>query len=98
MVAGRMVGVSAVCWLIRRERPVDVGIPPCGGKAIEPAPSHKRNPLSEALATLGDASRSRTFWLLAGSFFICGASTNGLIGAHLVPACGDRGISETGAA
>ena len=51
-----------------------------------------------AFAALGDASRSRTFWLFAGSFFICGASTNGLIGAHLVPACGDRGIPETRAA
>ncbi len=44
------------------------------------------------------ATRSRTFWLLAGSFFICGASTNGLIGTHLVPACGDHGIPETHAA
>ena len=57
-----------------------------------------RNPLAEAFGTLRQASRSRTFWLLAGSFFICGASTNGLIGAHLVPACGDRGIAETRAA
>lgn len=84
--------------LIMRERPVDVGIPPWGGKTLEPAPTHKRNPISEALGALQDASRSRTFWLLAGSFFICGASTNGLIGAHLVPACGDRGITETKAA
>lgn len=45
-----------------------------------------------------DASHSRTFWLLAGSFFICGASTNGLIAAHLVPACGDHGIPVTRAA
>ena len=42
--------------------------------------------------------RSRDFWLLAGSFFICGASTNGLIGTHLIPACIDHGIPEvTGA-
>ncbi|MBV9999517.1 MAG: MFS transporter [Verrucomicrobia bacterium] len=85
-------------WLAMRERPVDAGIPPWGGTAIEPAPTHTRNPLAEAFRTLRQASRSRTFWLLAGSFFICGASTNGLIGAHLVPACGDRGIPETRAA
>jgi sugar phosphate permease len=89
--------ISVFC-LLMRERPVDVAIPPWGGATIEPAPTHKRDPLSEAVAALGDASRSRTFWLLAGSFFICGASTNGLIGAHLVPACGDRGIPETRAA
>ncbi|MGZ3667288.1 MAG: MFS transporter, partial [Ktedonobacterales bacterium] len=41
---------------------------------------------------------SRTFWLLAGSFFICGASTNGLIGTHLIPASMDHGIPEVTAA
>ena len=87
-----------VFWFAMRERPVDVGIPPWGGDTLEPAPAHKRNPLNEAFAALRDASRSRTFWLLAGSFFICGASTNGLIAAHLVPACGDHGIPETRAA
>jgi predicted MFS family arabinose efflux permease len=42
--------------------------------------------------------RSRDFWLLAGSFFICGASTNGLIGTHLIPASMDHGIAEVTAA
>ncbi len=56
------------------------------------------NPVATALAALGDGLRSRDFWLLAGSFFICGASTNGLIGTHLIPACVDHGIPEvTGA-
>jgi MFS family permease len=98
ILSGVMITLILFFCLLMRERPVDVAIPPWGGKAIEPAPTHKRDPLSEAFATLRDASRSRTFWLLAGSFFICGASTNGLIGAHLVPACGDRGIPETRAA
>ena len=39
-------------------------------------------------------SASRAFWLLAGTFFVCGASTNGLIGTHLIPACHDYGITE----
>jgi predicted MFS family arabinose efflux permease len=38
--------------------------------------------------------RTRAFWLLAGTFFICGASTNGLIGTHLIAACHDYGIPE----
>src|SRR5262249_45164407 len=42
--------------------------------------------------------RSRDFWLLAGTFFVCGASTNGLIGTHLIPACMDHGIPEVTAA
>ena len=98
ILSGLTFTLIGVFCLLMRERPVDVAIPPWGGQAIEPAPTHKRNPLSEAFATLRQASRSRTFWLLAGSFFICGASTNGLIGAHLVPACGDRGIPESRAA
>jgi predicted MFS family arabinose efflux permease len=39
-----------------------------------------------------------TFWLLASSFFICGATTNGLIGTHLIPASMDHGLSEVTAA
>jgi predicted MFS family arabinose efflux permease len=40
----------------------------------------------------------RNFWLLAGSFFVCGASTNGLIGTHLIPASMEHGIPEVTAA
>ena len=43
-------------------------------------------------------SRSRDFWLLFGSFFVCGLSTNGLIGTHLIAACFDDGIPEVSAA
>src|ERR1700722_3628945 len=46
------------------------------------------------MRVLFDATRSPAFWLLAGSFFVCGASTNGLIGTHLIPACVDHGFSE----
>ena len=41
------------------------------------------------------AMRTRAFWILAGTFFICGASTNGLIGTHLISACHDVGIPPT---
>jgi sugar phosphate permease len=98
VLAAVALALVPLCWFLMRERPVDIHIPPWGGDAIEPAPTFKRNPLAQAFASLSGASRSRTFWLLAGSFFICGASTNGLIGTHLVPACGDHGIPETHAA
>jgi sugar phosphate permease len=98
ILAAIAVALVPVCWFLLRERPIDAGIPPWGGAAIEPAPKHKSNPLAEAFSALSNASTSRTFWLLSGSFFICGASTNGLIGTHLVPACGDHGIPETRAA
>src|SRR5689334_13523302 len=51
-----------------------------------------------ALAVLRSAATTRNFWILFLTFFICGASTNGLIGAHLIPAAHDHGIPETRAA
>jgi predicted MFS family arabinose efflux permease len=56
--------------------------------------SAAENPIVAALRALSQATRSPAFWLLAGSFFVCGASTNGLIGTHLIPACVDHGFSE----
>jgi sugar phosphate permease len=51
-----------------------------------------------ALIALWDAAHTRTFWLLFASFFICGASTNGLIQTHFIPLCSDRGLPEVAAA
>jgi predicted MFS family arabinose efflux permease len=56
------------------------------------------NPAVAAIQTLRDGMRVRDFWLLAGSFFVCGASTNGLIGTHLIPASMEHGIPEVTAA
>jgi MFS family permease len=52
-----------------------------------------------AIHGLRRGAGSLDFWLLAGSFGICGLSTNGLIGTHLIAYCVDHGIPEvTGAA
>jgi predicted MFS family arabinose efflux permease len=51
-----------------------------------------------ALAALGAAARTRPFWLLAAGFAICGATTNGLVGTHFIPAAHDHGMAETAAA
>jgi len=86
--------------LLMRERPEDVGLAPYGEtggpKPVVAAP--QGNPFWLAIRTLADATHSRDFWLLAGSFFCCGASTNGLIGTHLIPACLDNGIPEVASA
>jgi sugar phosphate permease len=89
--------VLPVAWLLVRDRPADVGQPPYGGTAIEPAPPAGA-PFRAALGGLAEASRSGTFWLLVGTFFVCGASTNGLIGTHLIPAAVDHGVAEVTAA
>jgi predicted MFS family arabinose efflux permease len=47
---------------------------------------------------LGAGVRSRDFWLIAGGYFACGATTNGLLGTHLIPACIDHGLSEVAGA
>ena len=85
---------------LMRERPQDVGLTSYGeppGTTLPP-PARPGNPVLVAFTALGTGFRSRDFWLLAGSFFICGASTNGLIGTHLVAACSDKGMSEVAAA
>jgi sugar phosphate permease len=90
------LAVIPVVWLLMRERPEEIGLAPygeSGGPKPAPAGPHG-NPFWLAFRTLAEASRTRAFWLLAGSFFCCGASTNGLIGTHLIPACLDNGIPE----
>jgi MFS family permease len=82
-----------------RDRPSDLGLRPFGAPegSLEP-PRSARSPLVHAFAVLRKGSRSRDFWLLFASFFVCGATTNGLVGTHLVPACMDHGIPEVRAA
>ncbi|MGC5326852.1 MFS transporter [Brevibacillus sp. SYSU BS000544] len=85
--------------LLLRDRPSDKGILPYG--ATEPAPDEgrsKNNPFKAAFHGLRLGSRSVDFWLLAFSFFVCGLSTNGLIGTHFIPACIEHGIPEVTAA
>jgi sugar phosphate permease len=96
IVVAAFVPLAAV---LMRNRPEDVGILPFGAKPGTAAAMRTvANPLAEAFRALGDGARSRDFWLIAGSYFICGASTNGLIGTHLIPACVDHGLAEvTGA-
>ncbi|MBV9773200.1 MAG: MFS transporter [Gemmatimonadetes bacterium] len=85
--------------LLMRDRPADVGLVPYGGTEADAVDTRGAgNPAAAALAALRDGLRSRDFLLLAGTFFICGASTNGLIGTHLVPAAHDHGIPEVAAA
>jgi sugar phosphate permease len=98
-VAGAALLLIPLVAVMMRDRPADVGLAPYGeaGGPRRTVPS-VRNPAVVAIEALGTGLRSRDFWLLAGSFFICGASTNGLIGTHLIPACLDHGIpAVTGA-
>jgi sugar phosphate permease len=92
-VSAASVLVFVVVFLFMRDRPEDLGLLPYGRSAGDVRPPAPR-PLAP-LAALSHGLRSKPFWLLAGTFFVCGASTNGLIGTHLIAACHDYGIPET---
>jgi MFS family permease len=93
--------IPLVAWLLRDD-PRDLGLRPYGANADVTEDATRSAAASEkpigAIAALRDASSSRNFWILLVTFFICGASTNGLIGAHLIPAAHDHGIPEVRAA
>jgi predicted MFS family arabinose efflux permease len=48
--------------------------------------------------SLAEISRSGPFWVLFGSFAVCGATTAGLVQTHLVPFCADLGVGPVSAA
>jgi MFS family permease len=98
-LAGVVVAFVPLAALLMRSRPEDIGLALYGDdRGPRAAPAPPGNPLAAAFRALGDGARSRDFWLIAGSYFICGASTNGLIATHLIPACVDHGLAEvTGA-
>jgi sugar phosphate permease len=90
--------MAPIAALLLRNRPSDLALPRYGESTLHRVERRSENPAHRALSALNRGIHSRDFWLLGGTFFICGASTNGLIGTHLIPACIDRGIPEVGAA
>ncbi|MEO8256540.1 MAG: MFS transporter [Acidobacteriota bacterium] len=93
VVSGAAVAVFAVVLIFMRDRPADVGLRPYGQRTDVDAAA--RAAALAPFAALRLAVRSPAFWVLAGTFFVCGASTNGLIGTHLIAACHDYGIPQT---
>ena len=98
IVAAASAAMIPLVVLFLREWPRDVGVAPYGGSFAAATPPSAANPARVALQALADGVRSRDFWLLTGTFVICGASTNGLVGTHLIPAAHDHGIPEVRAA
>jgi sugar phosphate permease len=92
IVAAAAALVFFVVLAFMRDRPEDMGLRPYG--QADDAPSGRASPALAPLAALRHAMQSRAFWVLAGTFFVCGASTNGLIGTHLIAACHDYGIPQ----
>jgi MFS family permease len=97
MLAVAALGVA----LVMRDRPSDLGLRPYGDTSdapiVHPAPNTAPI-MAAALGALRDAAQTRVFWILFATFFICGASTNGLVQVHLIPMCLDFGIPQMQAA
>ncbi|MGO4735842.1 MFS transporter [Bosea sp. 2KB_26] len=97
-----MIVVAALAvLLLMRDRPSDVGLAPYGESRIVPAPAEPTSlltMLASPLVALREAVRTQTFWVLFGTFFICGASTNGLVQTHFIALCGDYGMAAVAAA
>ncbi|NQX65190.1 MFS transporter [Paenibacillus alba] len=90
-----LIGIVAI-WM--RNHPYDLGIAAYGADEVAKPDAFKGSIFLTPIKTLFSALKNKTFLLLAGTFFFCGFSTNGLIGTHLIPACGDHGIPEIMAA
>ncbi|MFD5509178.1 MFS transporter [Streptomyces sp. NPDC127051] len=84
-------------WLLLRDHPADTGLAPYGGTYAE-RPAPVTGAARRTVTVLFKAARTGPFWLLAGTFAICGASTNGLVKTHFVPAAHDHGMPVTAAA
>ncbi|MFD8099807.1 MFS transporter [Nocardia fluminea] len=99
IVAAVALSVVPLVWLFVRDYPSDAGVRAYGAPADSDAGA--RVPIAganRALKVLAAAARRPGFWLLAGGFAICGASTNGLVGTHFVTAAHDHGMPPTTAA
>jgi MFS family permease len=90
--------VSVLVALCLRDHPADAGVLPHGGREFIAKPVPARGAVRRTVTVLLDACRTGTFWLLAGIFVLCGASTNGIMWSNWVPAAHDHGMHATTAA
>ena len=86
--------------LLMRDHPADVGLQRLRradrrDPGRTPAPRAGQRPRARCAVLRSRAARTRPFWLLAGGFAICGATTNGLVGTHFIPAAHDHGMPIT---
>jgi sugar phosphate permease len=81
--------------LLMRDDPAEMGLRPYGASETTPIGASKPAPIA---GIMRQATRTPEFWLLAGSFFVCGATSNGLVGVHFVSHALDHGIAEATAA
>ncbi|MFD3513371.1 MFS transporter [Streptomyces sp. NPDC058657] len=94
-VALAALGTVPLLRLALRDHPADAGTKPYGATDFVPKPPPVRGAARRTLRTLRETSRTGPFWLLAGAFAVCGASTNGILWTHFTPAAHDHGMPAT---
>ncbi|MGP4018415.1 MFS transporter [Saccharopolyspora sp. 5N708] len=92
------LGTAPLVWSVLRDHPADLGLRPYGATRFSPKPVPVPGAARRALRVVFAAARTGPFWLLAGTFAICGASTNGIMWTHFTPAAHDHGMPTTVAA
>lgn len=96
-VAGIAAIVAVAAYLVLRDHPADAGLPPYGAPRVVPKPDPVPGSVGRTLRVLVAVGKPGPFWLVAGAFAICGASTNGIMMSHFVPAAQDHGMPGTAA-
>jgi MFS family permease len=108
-VALAMALLIPLIFFLLPEWPSDIGEKPFGAvdvvaPARADAPANhsaeireRSNPLKTAFGALGEGVHNRDFWLLAVTFFVCGFTTNGLVGTHMIALCHDHGLGAVAA-
>jgi MFS family permease len=98
-VAACCAALIPLVYVLVPERPATIGLRSYGSTHEDhPAAPAQGNPFVAAISSLVRAAQTPTFWFLFATFFICGFTTNGLVGTHLIAFCGDHGIFEVQAA
>lgn len=97
MVALVVAVILPIFFFVFRDRPSDLKVFAYGSDKEETYSQSPRT-LRSTFTVLAEAAKTKTFWVLAMTFFVCGWTTNGLIGAHFIPAAHDHGMPATTAA
>ncbi|MCA9838592.1 MAG: MFS transporter [Trueperaceae bacterium] len=93
ILAGLCVALVLPVLLFMRDDPEQIGLKPLGElESTTPAKAQADE------AIMRRALKSPDFWLLALTFYICGATSNGLVGQHFIPHAVDHGFSAQTAA
>ena len=98
VVAAFSVAIAPIFWFIYREHPRDANTFPVGATEHIKEDAKPAMTVRDNLRVLVQSAKRMPFWVLAGTFFVCGWTTNGLIGAHFIPAAHDHGMPTTMAA